>query len=64
MVRQAHHERNQPFAVRPELVEGLIQSFPKLMDFGPVSGLASDAKTGIGRIAFPRESRSGSFDAL
>jgi glycerol-3-phosphate dehydrogenase (NAD(P)+) len=27
MVRQAHHERNQPFAVRPELVEGLIQSY-------------------------------------
>ena len=23
MVRQAHHERNQPFTVRPELVEGL-----------------------------------------
>jgi hypothetical protein len=27
MARQAHHERNQPFTVRPELVEGLIQSF-------------------------------------
>ena len=27
MVRQAHHERNQLFAVRPELVEGLNQSF-------------------------------------
>jgi len=27
MVRQAHHERNQQFAVRPELVEELIQSF-------------------------------------
>ncbi len=25
MVRQAHHERNQHLAVRPELVEGLIQ---------------------------------------
>ncbi len=23
----AHHERNQPIAVRPELVEGLIQRF-------------------------------------
>ena len=34
MVRQAfmpwvHHERNQPFTVRPELVEGLNQSFLK-----------------------------------
>jgi hypothetical protein len=25
MVRQARHERNQLIAVRPELVEGLIQ---------------------------------------
>ena len=31
MVRQAHHERNQQFAVRPELVEGLVQSFLKLI---------------------------------
>jgi len=30
MVRQAHHERNQQLAVRPELVEGLIQCFPSL----------------------------------
>ena len=29
MVRQAHHERNQPLTVRPELVEGLNQSFLK-----------------------------------
>jgi hypothetical protein len=29
MVRQAHHEWNQQLTVRPELVEGLIQSFPK-----------------------------------
>jgi hypothetical protein len=28
MVRQAHHERNQ-LAVRPELVEGLVQRFLK-----------------------------------
>jgi hypothetical protein len=27
MVRQAHHERNQQLTVRPEPVEGLIQSF-------------------------------------
>jgi hypothetical protein len=27
MVRQARHERNQLLAVRPELVEGLNQSF-------------------------------------
>jgi hypothetical protein len=27
MVRQAHHERNQHLAVRPELVERLIQRF-------------------------------------
>jgi len=27
MVRQAHHERNQPLAVRPEPVEGFIQRF-------------------------------------
>ena len=27
MVRQAHHERNQPLTVRPEHVEGLVQSF-------------------------------------
>jgi hypothetical protein len=26
-VVQAHHERNQPFPVRPELVEGLVQRF-------------------------------------
>jgi hypothetical protein len=26
---QAHHERNQYLTVRPELVEGLIQSFLK-----------------------------------
>ena len=25
--RRAHHERNQPLTVRPELVEGLNQSF-------------------------------------
>ena len=25
---QAHHERNQPNTVRPELVEKLIQDFP------------------------------------
>jgi len=29
MVRQAHHERNQQLSVRPELVEGLVQRFPK-----------------------------------
>jgi len=29
MVRQAHHERNQPLTVRPKLVEGLNQSFLK-----------------------------------
>lgn len=29
MARQAHHERNQYITVRPELVEGLNQSFPK-----------------------------------
>jgi hypothetical protein len=28
-IRQAHHERNQQLAVRPELVEGLNQSFLK-----------------------------------
>jgi glycerol-3-phosphate dehydrogenase (NAD(P)+) len=27
MVRQAHHERNQLLAVRPEPVEGLDQNF-------------------------------------
>ncbi len=27
MVRQAHHERNQQFTVRPEPVEGLDQRF-------------------------------------
>jgi hypothetical protein len=27
MVRQAHHERNQQLAVRPEPVEGLVQRF-------------------------------------
>ena len=26
MVRQAHHERDQHLTVRPELVEGLVQS--------------------------------------
>ena len=30
MVRQARYERNQKVNVRPELVEGLVQSFPKL----------------------------------
>jgi hypothetical protein len=30
MVRQAHHERNQTLAVRPELVEGLVQRFLKV----------------------------------
>ena len=29
MVRQAHHERNQQFTVRPEPVEGLDQRFLK-----------------------------------
>jgi len=29
IVRQAHYERNQHFTVRPELVEGLDQSFLK-----------------------------------
>ncbi|ESS71915.1 hypothetical protein MGMO_85c00400 [Methyloglobulus morosus KoM1] len=31
MVRQAHHERNQHVTVRPEPVEGLIQSFLNLI---------------------------------
>ena len=30
MVRQAHHERNQQFTVRPEPVEGLNLSFLRL----------------------------------
>jgi hypothetical protein len=30
MDRQAHHERNQKFTVRPEPVEGLVQCFHKL----------------------------------
>jgi hypothetical protein len=29
MVRQAHHERNQVVAVRPELVEGLFRVSPQ-----------------------------------
>ena len=29
--RQAHHERNQTLAVRPELVEGLDQRFPSYL---------------------------------
>jgi hypothetical protein len=29
MVRQAHHERNQQLAVRPEPVEGFKQRFPR-----------------------------------
>jgi outer membrane protein TolC len=29
MVRQAHHERNQPLAVRPERVEGPVQVSPR-----------------------------------
>jgi hypothetical protein len=32
MVRQAHHERNQPLTVRPELVEGLSQRFLCIAD--------------------------------
>jgi hypothetical protein len=31
MVRQAHHERNQQLTARPELVEGLSQSFLKIV---------------------------------
>jgi signal transduction histidine kinase len=34
MVRQAHHERNQKLAVRPELVEGRNMSFLKTLDKG------------------------------
>ncbi len=30
MVRQAHHERNQQFTVRPEPVEGFNQRFPSI----------------------------------
>jgi hypothetical protein len=37
MVRQAHHERNQQLTVRPEPVEGLIQSFLKeIKDSGKI----------------------------
>ena len=32
MVRQAHRERNQLFTVRPEPVEGLVQSFPNYFE--------------------------------
>jgi hypothetical protein len=32
MVRQAHHERNQPLTVRPEPVEGFNQRFPSNTD--------------------------------
>jgi hypothetical protein len=31
MVRQAHHERNQQFTVRPEPVEGLVQLSNKMV---------------------------------
>jgi signal transduction histidine kinase len=34
MVRQAHHERNQKLAVRPELVEGRNMNFLKTLDKG------------------------------
>jgi hypothetical protein len=37
MVRQAHHERNQHFTVRPKLVEGLVQS---LLNLSPVNKIA------------------------
>jgi hypothetical protein len=37
MVRQAHHERNQQLTVRPELVEGLIQSFLNRLEESPPS---------------------------
>jgi hypothetical protein len=30
MVRQANHERTQQLTVRPELVEGFNQQFPKV----------------------------------
>ncbi len=45
MVRQAHHERNQQLAVRPEPVEGLVQRFPSAKN--PVI----PAKAGIQRLA-------------
>jgi hypothetical protein len=32
--RRAHHERNQQLAVRPELVEGLVQRFSKVTHGG------------------------------
>jgi hypothetical protein len=34
MVRQAHHERNQQLTARPELVEGLNQSFLNAFGYG------------------------------
>jgi hypothetical protein len=44
MVRQAHHERNQALAVRPELVEGLVQRFPS-----PVYGQTTEQLSPAGR---------------
>ncbi len=41
MVRQVHSEQNQKLAVRPELVEGLVQSFPKVID-SPLSQIYTD----------------------
>ncbi len=41
MVRQVHSEQNQKLAVRPELVEGLVQSFPKVND-SPLSQIYTD----------------------
>jgi hypothetical protein len=45
----AHHERNQPIAVRPELVEGLIQRFLNFL--GMVKMPNKNDMCGLGMIA-------------
>jgi hypothetical protein len=35
IVRQTHHERNQHVAVRPELIEGLVQRYLYQLSVSP-----------------------------
>ena len=43
VVRQAHHERNQLLAVRPEPVEGLVQC---LLRYSAFTGLLHERRAG------------------
>jgi uncharacterized membrane protein (UPF0127 family) len=54
MVRQAHHERNQPFAVRPEPVEGPARGFHRLQQLARLALLLAASSLAAAADSLPR----------